>query len=47
MPTWLKAQRRLTGLILDLILGLFILGLIVMSGSPREQEQRRRAARVT
>src|SRR5882724_7717224 len=34
MPTCFKAQRRLTGLILDLMLGLFILGLIVMVWLP-------------
>jgi uncharacterized repeat protein (TIGR01451 family) len=34
MPTCLKPQRRLTGLILDLMLGLFILGLIVMVWRP-------------
>ena len=34
MPTCLKPQRRLTGLILDLMLGLFILGLIVMVWLP-------------
>ncbi len=34
MPTCLRHQRRLTGLILDLVLGLFLLGLIVMIWLP-------------
>jgi uncharacterized repeat protein (TIGR01451 family) len=34
MPTWLRHQSRLTGLILDVLLGLFLLGLIVMIWLP-------------
>lgn len=34
MPTCLRHQSRVTGLILDLLLGLFLLGLIVMIWLP-------------